>query len=345
MEQARKRVLSGMRPTGKLHLGNLHGALDNWLSLQDEYECFFFIADWHALTTDYASPEMIRRNTWDVVLDWLSAGIDPEKSTLFIQSEVKEHAELHVLLSMITPIPWLERNPTYKEQQQQLSHKDLSTYGFLGYPVLQTADIIIYRAHGVPVGKDQLPHIELAREIVRRFHFLYRCNIFPEPQALLTEYPVIPGTDGRKMSKSYNNCIYLAEDAESVRRKVMTMITDPQRKRRTDPGDPEVCPVFDLHRIYSGEDERSEIIQGCRTASIGCVDCKKILLKNLERKHEPIRERRRKFEGKMPEVYEIMEEGIKKAREEASRTMELVRDAMGMNPFMEAEAHIRAGAR
>lgn len=333
MVEARKRVLSGMRPTGKLHLGNLHGALDNWLALQEEYECFFFIADWHALTTEYANPQPIRQNTWDVMLDWLSVGIDPQKSTLFIQSGVKEHAELHVLLSMITPVPWLERNPTYKEQQQQMAQKDLSTYGFLGYPVLQAADIVVYRAHGVPVGKDQLPHLELAREIVRRFNFLYKREIFPEPQALLTEYPVLPGTDGRKMSKSYNNCIYISDEAKSVRQKVMTMITDPQRKRRTDRGNPNVCPVFDLQRIYSTSEEQSEIVDGCTTATIGCVDCKKILLKNLEIKLSPIRERHRRLEGRMSEVYEIVRDGIDRAQREASETMELVRESMGINPF------------
>ena len=333
MNTKRMRVLSGMRPTGKLHLGNLHGALDNWLKLQEECECFFFIADWHALTTDYATPEKIRENTWDIILDWLSVGLDPEKSTLFIQSEVQEHAELYLLLGMITPVPWLERNPTYKEQQQQLSNKDLSTYGFLGYPVLQAADIIIYRANGVPVGKDQLPHIELTREIVRRFNHLYRSDIFPEPQALLTEFPILPGTDGRKMSKSYNNCIYITEPGDSVRKKIMTMVTDTQRKRRSDPGNPDVCPVFDLHKIYSSEENRGEITDGCTTASIGCVDCKKILLENLNKVLEPIREKRKLYEKDMDNIKSIMQEGIKRARKEASKTMEMVREAMGMAPF------------
>ncbi len=333
MNTKRMRVLSGMRPTGKLHLGNLHGALDNWLKLQEECECFFFIADWHALTTDYATPEKIRENTWDIILDWLSVGLDPEKSTLFIQSEIQEHAELYLLLGMITPVPWLERNPTYKEQQQQLSNKDLSTYGFLGYPVLQAADIIIYRANGVPVGKDQLPHIELTREIVRRFNHLYRSDIFPEPQALLTEFPILPGIDGKKMSKSYNNCIYITEPGDSVRKKIMTMVTDTQRKRRSDPGNPDVCPVFDLHKIYSSEENRGEITDGCTTASIGCVDCKKILLENLNKVLEPIREKRKLYEKNMDNIKSIMQEGIKRARKEASKTMEMVREAMGMAPF------------
>ncbi len=333
--EEQKRVLSGMRPTGYLHLGNLHGALDNWLKLQESYQCFFFIADWHALTTDYANPEKIREHTWQMLIDWLSVGLDPEKSTLFIQSEVKEHAELFVLLGMITPIPWLERNPTYKEQQQELSGKDLSTYGFLGYPVLQAADILIYRAHGVPVGKDQLPHIELTREIARRFNFLYKREVFPEPQAILTEFPVLPGTDGRKMSKSYGNCIYLLEHPDSVRKKILTMVTDPQRVRRTDPGNPEVCPVFSLHKLYSTDDERGEIIEGCMKALIGCVDCKNILIKNLENRLAPVRERRKLFEANPSQLYEIIHDGIRRAREEVKTTMDIVREAVGLVHFKE----------
>ncbi len=333
METERIRILSGMRPTGKLHLGNFHGALSNWLRLQDEGECFFFIADWHALTTDYATPEKIKENTWDIILDWLSVGLDPERCTMFIQSEVQDHAELYLLLGMITPVSWLERNPTYKEQQQQLTGKDLSTYGFLGYPVLQAADIIIYRANGVPVGKDQLPHIELTREIARRFNHLYKCQVFPEPQALLTNFPILPGTDGRKMSKSYNNCIYITEDKDSVQKKIMTMVTDPQRKRRNDPGDPKVCPVFDLQKIYSSDDEIKEITEGCTTAKIGCVDCKKILLKNFNAIHDPIRKKRISYENNMNSIREIIMEGIERARKETAETMKLVRDAMGMAPF------------
>lgn len=320
-----------MRPTGRLHLGNLHGALDNWLKLQESYRCFFFVADWHALTTDYARPEAIKENTWDMLLDWLSVGLNPEKSTLFIQSEVKEHAELYLLFGMLTPIAWLERNPTYKEQQQELSHKDLSTYGFLGYPVLQAADILIYRAHGVPVGRDQLPHIELTREIARRFNFLYEKEVFPEPEALLTEFPVLPGTDGRKMSKSYGNCVYITEPPETAHKKILTMVTDPQRKRRTDPGNPEVCPVFSLHKIYSTEECRSEVVRGCTTAGIGCVDCKKILLSHMDSRLEPIRERRRELEAARQKVYDIVLDGIDRARREATITMELVREAVSLN--------------
>lgn len=326
----RKRILSGMRPTGRLHLGNLHGALDNWIRLQSEYECFFFVADWHALTTDYASPGQIQQSTWDMVLDWLSAGLDPEQATLFIQSEVKEHAELYVLLSMITPLPWLERNPTYKEQQQQLTQKDLATYGFLGYPVLQAADIIIYRANGVPVGKDQLPHVELTREIARRFNFMYDREVFPIPDALLTEVPVLPGTDGRKMSKSYGNCIYITEPEESIREKITKMMTDPQRIRRTDKGDPELSPVFAYHRLYSSPSEIAEVAEGCRTAGIGCVDCKKILIKNVLAKLGPLRQRRLHLEENMSQVRETLFAGIEAARKEAIRTMADVRNAVGL---------------
>jgi len=249
------RILSGMRPTGPLHLGNYVGALENWVRLQDTYTCFFAIVDWHSLTTDYADPTSIRENILEVACDWLAAGLDPARSTLFIQSQVKEHAELHLLLSMVTPVPWLERVPTYKEQQKQLSEKDLSTYGFLGYPLLQTADIIIYKADAVPVGEDQAAHVELTREVVRRFNRLYG-PVFPEPQTLHTEAKRIPGTDGRKMSKSYGNAVYLKDDPETVRQKIRPMVTDPARKRRTDPGDPEVCPVFDLHRAFSPPETR-----------------------------------------------------------------------------------------
>lgn len=325
----RKRVLSGMRPTGRLHLGNLHGALDNWIQLQQQYECFFFVADWHALTTDYATPGQIEANTWDMVLDWLSAGLDPAQSTLFIQSSVKEHAELHLLLSMITPLPWLERNPTYKEQQQQITQKDLATYGFLGYPVLQAADIIMYKAHGVPVGKDQLPHVEMTREIARRFNFMYEREVFPVPDPLLTEVPVLPGTDGRKMSKSYGNCVYITEPEESIREKITRMMTDPQRIRRTDPGDPELSPVFAYHKIYSTQQEIEEIAQGCRTATIGCVDCKKRLIANILKVLSPIRERRLELEGRMDEVREQMRLGTEAARKQARETMHEVRSAIG----------------
>lgn len=328
----RKRILSGMRPTGRLHLGNLHGALDNWIQLQRQYNCFFFVADWHALTTDYATPGQIRNNTWDMILDWLSAGLDPELCTMFIQSEVKEHAELYLLLGMITPLPWLERNPTYKEQQQQLTQKDLATYGFLGYPVLQAADIIIYRANGVPVGKDQLPHVEMTREIARRFNFLYEREVFPVPDPLLTEVPVLPGTDGRKMSKSYGNCIYISEPEQDIREKIARMMTDPQRVRRSDPGDPELSPVFAYHKIYSSPEEIAEVAEGCRTAGIGCVQCKKILTKNVLTRLSPIRERRLQLEQDIDRVRSIIQAGTDRARSEAIQTMREVRAAIGMAP-------------
>lgn len=331
--QNRKRILSGMRPTGRLHLGNLHGALENWIQLQTQYDCFFFVADWHALTTDYAAPGEIRANSWEMVLDWLAAGLDPEQATLFVQSDVKEHAELYLLLGMVTPLPWLERNPTYKEQQQQITTKDLATYGFLGYPVLQAADIIIYRAHGVPVGKDQLPHVELTREIARRFNHMYDREVFPVPDALLTEVPVLPGTDGRKMSKSYDNCLYITEPEENLIHKIRNMMTDPQRARRTDPGDPEVSPVFAYHKLYSSPEQTAEIAEGCRTAGIGCVDCKKILIENVLKRLNPIRERRLELESNMKRVHETIGAGIEKARNEAVKTMEIVRSTIGMEEF------------
>ncbi|HAA04489.1 MAG TPA: tryptophan--tRNA ligase [Syntrophobacteraceae bacterium] len=325
----RKRILSGMRPTGRLHLGNLHGALDNWVQLQTQYQCFFFVADWHALTTDYATPGNIEESSWNMILDWLSVGLDPEKSTLFVQSQVKEHAELYVLLGMITPLPWLERNPTYKEIQDQLTQKDLATYGFLGYPVLQAADIIIYKANGVPVGKDQLPHVELTREIARRFNFLYR-EIFPVPDPLLTDVPVLPGTDGRKMSKSYGNCIFITESPEEIRGKILRMMTDPQRVRRNDPGNPEVCPVFAYHKVYSSAEQIAEVTQGCLTAGIGCVDCKNILIGNVLARLEPYYHRRQSLERDKEYVRGVMEEGIGRARREARETMMAVRAAIGL---------------
>lgn len=326
----KKRILSGMRPTGRLHLGNLHGALDNWIKLQSQYECFFFVADWHALTTDYATPGQIHENSWEMILDWLSAGLDPEQATLFIQSEVKEHAELYLLLAMITPLPWLERTPTYKEQLQQLTQKDLYTYGFLGYPLLQAADIVIYRANGVPVGKDQLPHVELTREIARRFNSMYNCEVFPIPDALLTEVPVLPGTDGRKMSKSYGNCIYITEQAESIKEKIAKMMTDPQRVRRTDKGDPERSPVFAYHKLYSSPSEIAEVSEGCKTAGIGCVDCKKILIKNVLEKLSPLREKRVHLEQNMNRVRETIAAGIEASRKQAAETMVEVRQAIGL---------------
>jgi len=323
----KQRVLSGMRPTGPLHLGNLHGALINWVKMQDQYDCFYFIADWHALTSDYEDTALIKSYIRDMMLDWLSAGLSPEKSTLFVQSSVKEHAELYLLLSMITPVPWLERNPTYKDQIVQLSNKDLSTFGFLGYPVLQAADIIMYKAHGVPVGIDQVPHVEITREIARRFNFLYG-NVFPEPEAILTQTPKILGTDRRKMSKSYHNAIYLSDSPEDIRKKVAGMITDPQRKRRSDPGNPDVCNVFEFHKVYTGEETIARIDQECRTARVGCVDCKKIMAENLIEALAPIREKRAYYEARPDEVGDIIVEGCRKADAVAKQTMSDVRTAM-----------------
>lgn len=261
-------IVSGMRPTGKLHLGHYHGALTNWLRLQERYQCYFFVADWHALTTDYATPQGIRQNTLEMVIDWLSVGLDPAKSVIFRQSSVIEHAELHLLYSMITPVSWLERNPTYKEQMREIVGKDLSNYGFLGYPVLQAADITIYKANKVPVGVDQAPHVELTREIVRRFNQLYR-PIFPEPEVLLTEAQKVPGLDGRKMSKSYGNAVFLSDSPQEIDAKISRMMTDPARVKRTDPGEPEKCPAFQLHKIYCTPEEIGYVTQGCRTAGIG----------------------------------------------------------------------------
>ncbi len=316
-----------MRPTGPLHLGNYMGALENWVRLQDTYECHFMIADWHSLTTDYADPQSVRENALEVAMDWLAAGLDPACSTLFIQSLVPQHAELHLLLSMIVPVPWLERVPTYKEQQQNLTGKDLSTYGFLGYPLLQAADIIVYKADAVPVGEDQAPHVEITREIVRRFNNFYG-EVFPEPQTVLTEAKRIPGTDGRKMSKSYGNAIYLKDDAETVRQKLRPMVTDPARKRRTDPGDPEVCPVFDLHKAFSPRDVREWSAQGCRSAGIGCLDCKAKLADHMIRRLAPIHERRLELQKRPDTTWDILAEGSNKARQVAEATMEDVRGAM-----------------
>ena len=318
------RILSGMRPTGPLHLGNLLGALQNWVNMQDQYDCFFFIADWHALTSDYENTGPISGYIRDMMIDWLSVGLTPEKSTLFIQSRIKEHAELFLILSMITPVPWLERNPTYKDQIVQLSSKDLSTYGFLGYPVLQAADIIMYKASGVPVGVDQVPHVEITREIARRFNYIYG-DVFPEPGAILTPTPKILGTDRRKMSKSYDNAIYLSDSPDDIAAKVALMITDPQRMRRTDPGDPDVCNVFDFHKIYTDSSKVLEIDQQCRTAEIGCVECKQIMAQNLITALEPVREKRAYYEQRAEVVDAIIREGNNRARNVARQTMEEVR--------------------
>lgn len=313
-----------MRPTGPLHLGNLHGALLNWIQMQEEYECFYFIADWHALTSDYENTSMISEYTREMIIDWLSAGLSPDKSTMFIQSRIKEHSELFLILSMITPVPWLERNPTYKDQIVQLSNKDLSTFGFLGYPVLQAADIIMYKPSGVPVGMDQVPHVEITREIARRFNYLYG-EVFPEPEAILTKTPKILGLDRRKMSKSYNNAIFLSDKPDIISSKVSIMITDPQRARKTDPGDPEVCNVFEFHKIYTDKETINDIFPKCRTAKIGCVECKKIMAKNLSKALEPIRGKREYYEAHPALVDEIIEDGILKARKVAETTMEEVR--------------------
>ncbi|MDD5388671.1 MAG: tryptophan--tRNA ligase [Gallionellaceae bacterium] len=394
------RVLSGMRPTGSLHLGHYHGVLKNWIQLQHEYECLFFVADWHALTTQYDNPRGIEEATWQMVIDWLAAGVDPSKATLFIQSQVIEHAELHLLLSMMTPLGWLERVPTYKDQQEKLSEKDLSTYGFLGYPLLQSADILIYRANQVPVGEDQVPHIEFSREIARRFNHLYGKEpgyeekataavkklggkkaklyeelrtryqqagddaaldsarallgetqnlslgdkerlygylegggkmILTEPEALLTVASKMPGLDGQKMSKSYNNTISLREEPEQVGKKIRTMPTDPARGRRTDPGDPEKCPVWQLHQVYSGDDVRAWVQQGCRSAGIGCLECKQPVIDAMLKELAPIQERARAYTEEPDVVKNIIADGCEKARDLARETMRDVRESMGLN--------------
>ncbi len=394
------RVLSGMRPTGSLHLGHYHGVLKNWIRLQHEYECLFFVADWHALTTHYDNPLGIEQATWEMVIDWLAAGVDPSKSTLFIQSQVIEHAELHLLLSMMTPLGWLERVPTYKDQQEKLSEKDLSTYGFLGYPLLQSADILIYRANQVPVGEDQVPHIEFSREIARRFNHLYGKElgyeekaesavkklggkkaklyqelrtryqqegddealesarallgetqnlslgdkerlygylegggkmILTEPQALLTEASKMPGLDGQKMSKSYNNTISMREEPEAVTRKIRTMPTDPARVRRTDAGSPDNCPVWQLHQVYSGDDVKNWVVQGCTSAGIGCIECKQPVIDAVLKELAPIQERARAYTEDPDTVKNIIADGCEKARGLARETMRDVREAMGLN--------------
>jgi len=396
---AKKRILSGMRPTGRLHIGHLVGALENWVKLQDSYDCFFFVADWHALTTDYSDTSAITDNAVQMVTDWLAVGLDPAKATIFLQSSVPEHAELHLLFSMITPLGWLERVPSYKEMREQLREKDLNTYGFLGYPVLQAADILVYKADYVPVGEDQVAHVELTRDIVRRFnlafgelqlrpqakdetwhglatsiglpeevarrlapdspdaaadkaavikdyfetapllmraHLLSRGlaeharirGLFPEPEALLTPTPKLPGLDGRKMSKSYGNDIALADSPETIRQKVSTMLTDPQRVRRNDPGRPEICPVFGFHKRFSTPGVIAQVDRECRTAQIGCVDCKKLMAEHLITALEPVRERRRAYEAEPESVWEVLSEGSRRASRVARETLRAVRKAM-----------------
>lgn len=325
----KKRILSGMRPTGPLHLGNYLGALANWVDMQDQFDCFFFVADWHALTSDYENTASLETYVRQILIDWLGAGLSPEKCTLFIQSQIPEHAELYLLLCMITPVPWLERNPTYKDQILQLQNKDLSTFGFLGYPVLQAADIIMYKAQGVPVGVDQVPHVEITREIARRFNHLYQ-PVFPEPEALLTQTPKILGLDRRKMSKSYDNAIYLSDSAEVMHTKVMQMVTDPQRARRSDPGNPDVCNVFEFHKLYTEPAKVAQINEQCRAADIGCVACKKLMAQTLVAAMDPIREKRTYYEQRPDEVADIIADGSRRARDIARQTMEEVRSAIGV---------------
>jgi len=322
-----------MRSTGKLHLGNYVGALQNWVRMQDEYECFFMVADWHALTTDYADTSRIQENSLEVTLDWLAAGLDPEKSVIFIQSHVPAHAELHLLFSMITPLGWLERVPTYKEQRENIKDKDLGTYGFLGYPVLQSADILVYKADCVPVGEDQVAHVELTREIARRFNGFYGSakQVFPEPRALLTPAAKLPGTDGRKMSKSYGNTVMLTDPEAVVRQKLKTMVTDPARVRRSDPGNPDVCPVGDLHKIFSSKETMARVNEGCRSAGIGCIECKGWAADALVTLLNPMQERRKKFEENPRLAWDILEAGTQRARQAAGETMDDVRAAMGMS--------------
>lgn len=326
---ATKRVLSGMRPTGRLHLGNLHGALNNWIELQgrDDCERFYFVADWHALTSDYAETGHLREWSRQMVIDWLGAGLDPDKSTIFVQSAIKEHAELFVLLSMITPIAWLERNPSYKEMKEEITNKDLSTFGFLGYPVLQSADIIIYKANYVPVGVDQLPHIELTREIARRFNHLYG-DTFPIPEHILTAFPKLLGIDGRKMSKSYGNSIYIGDSGEALRQKIEEMFTDPQRVRRNDPGRPELCNVYAFHKLYSTEAFVLELKNSCENALIGCRECKKRLSDAVCIALAPIHERIDHYNNNSSVVEEIIAVGNAQAKAIAQETMEQVRAAV-----------------
>jgi len=322
-----KRIVSGMRPTGKLHLGHFHGVLSNWLELQRNFDCFFFAADWHSLTTEYANTDGIKDSIHEMVLDWLAFGIDPEKSVIFEQSMVPQHAELSLILGMITPVSWLERNPTYKEMQENLDTKDLSTFGFLGYPVLMASDIIVYKAERVPVGQDQIPHLEITREIARRFNHLYG-EVFPEPAALLTETPKVLGLDGRKMSKSYGNAIFLSDDAEETRKKVLSMMTDTLRPYKKDPGEPDRCIAFTLHSLYVPQEKRDEIVVACRGAQLGCVDCKKILAGCMIDTLAPFRAKREELAGQSGLVHEVLAEGSRKAESVAKQTMLEVRAAL-----------------
>lgn len=323
----KQRVVSGMRPTGKLHIGHYHGVLENWVRIQEDFDCFFFVADWHSLTTEYADTSGIRESIREMVLDWVAFGLDPAKCVIFRQSLVPHHSELNLVLSMITPVSWLERCPTYKEMQDNLETRDLSTFGFLGYPVLMAADIILYKATRVPVGHDQLPHLEVTREITRRFNHLYG-NVFPEPEALLTQTPKLLGLDGRKMSKSYGNSIYLSDTAEDTTKKVLSMMTDPARVRRSDPGDPDVCVAFNLHRIYVPQDRLDEIIPACKGATIGCVECKKVLAGCMNERLAPFRARREELAADAGLVDQILADGSQRASRISDSVMAEVRDAL-----------------
>jgi tryptophanyl-tRNA synthetase len=328
MTAPKKRVLSGMQPSGLMHLGNHLGALENWKALQEQYDCYFFVADWHALSTNYADTSRIREFSRELLIDWLAAGIDPERSTVFIQSRIPEHAILHLLLSMMTPISWLERNPTYKEKQEAIKEKDLSTYGFLGYPVLQAADILLYKPDFVPVGKDQLPHLELTRELARRFNDIYKQPVFPEPKEHLTKFPKVLGTDGRKMSKSYGNTINLSDTEPVVRQKLKTMVTDPARVRRTDPGNPDVCPVYEFHKIYSQQAVQDQINRDCRTAAIGCIDCKKQVADRMVERMVPMWDARAALTNSPSRIDEIIQDGSERAAKVARATLAEVNAAM-----------------
>jgi len=323
----KQRVVSGMRPSGRLHIGHYHGVLENWVRMQDSYDCFFFVADWHSLTTEYADTSGIAQSIRDMVLDWVAFGLDPEKCIIFRQSLVPHHSELNLVLSMVTPVSWLERNPTYKEMLENIEQRDLTTFGFLGYPVLMAADIILYKATRVPVGQDQLPHLEITREIARRFNHLYGA-VFPEPEALLTETPKLPGLDGRKMSKSYNNSIYLSDNAEATAKMVMSMVTDTNRVRRTDPGDPDVCIAFNLHRLYVPQEKLDEIVPACRGAQIGCVECKKILAGCINERLAPFRAKREELAADPGFVDQLLQEGSRKASMISDAVMAEVRTAL-----------------
>ncbi|NBV42135.1 tryptophan--tRNA ligase [bacterium] len=327
---SRANLLSGIQPTGRMHLGNWLGAVSNWVKLQDQYRSFLFIADYHSLTTVYENPGQLAHSKQELALDILACGVDPKKATLFFQSDVPAHAELHLMLSMVTPIPWLERVPTYKDKILEVKDKDLNTYGFLGYPVLQAADILLYMPDVVPVGKDQLPHLELTREIVRRFNHLYQTEVFKEPADMLTEFPVLPGVDGRKMSKSYGNAIPVSATPDEIKVQLKTMVTDPARIRRTDPGTPEKCPVYAYHQIFSPVDRVAFVADGCRTAGIGCIQCKMECADHLIEALAPIHERRKTFQNDLAQVDRIMDEGAETAREVAGETLGRAKKAMGL---------------